>query len=575
MIVLMLFNFYRGFALCIFVYATFFNALAAQAEQELIPVVPRQAKDFEKFLGINLILTNNDYGFAEESSIFDEIVLPRMRELGIKNVRDATAWGNYTLYRHSQKLNALEDLGISFYLSTLPERASMSLADVAEEVEKINCLKNGCTRYIYNLEPVDSILGLIGPNETDHVASFLRHCENTNQEIPEGLDWYQRVNFCYAGWEERLLSYTQNLHSLVKSDQNLNTLKIVAPTLVNLPQYPFHTQSGTEANLWDLLKPLAQYTDYGSGNLYTWKKTHRWGAIPNEVPMRSSFFESGGVQQKLIVTEFGYYTQPLNEFDLDVSTAETQSKKMIVSAFDYFQSAQVEHAFIFELLDRPSALSSKEASFGILDSTGNPKPAFHTFKRTMELLKDTTSASQLTPLTIAVSESSGTVHSQLFLKSSGDYLLALWNDPNLETVDGLDRLQTTTINLAEDYNLSVYRPALSDQPLQVLTAQRTITLDVPDDLVIIKITSVIPDAPLPPLPPATCKMKISKKKSYYSLRFENSAAKSRITLQRKSSQIWKKVWRKTISTSKSFKFKVSRNRKYRITSSNCGSITLK
>jgi hypothetical protein len=130
----------------------------------------------------------------------------------------------------------------------------------------------------------------------------------------------------------------------------------------------------------------------------------------------------------LVDTEFGYYTQPMR----GALSPRGQARLILTGLLDNAAHG-VRETYLYQLLDAypdPQALDS-ETHYGLFDSHERPKAAAQMLRRLMQLLQDTAPDAHIFPLrpeAFTIQGLSKTARTLVIEKSSGETLIAVWNE---------------------------------------------------------------------------------------------------------------------------------------------------
>ncbi len=193
-----------------------------------------------------------------------------------------------------------------------------------------------------------------------------------------------------------------------------------------------------------------------------------------------------------IFTEVGY---PDTQF-----VPAVQEKYTARSLFELFNSG-VKRTYLYELLDETDK-TGIEGSFGLAgfnsDGTVKLKPSYTALQNIITLLKDSGGTSfPLVDPGISLSDpSGGNVHNSVFQNSSGDYYVALWNEPATASTATDSTISNVSLSFTQKSDISVFRPSTSaTTTLQTASSASSITLSVPDDILLIKVHPIASSKP--------------------------------------------------------------------------------
>ncbi len=199
-----------------------------------------------------------------------------------------------------------------------------------------------------------------------------------------------------------------------------------------------------------------------------------------------------------IVTETGYET--LAGSGCAVSLID-QAKYMLDDVFDLWNEGVVK-SFIFMLVDTgPSSPdpTNFRNSYGVYNADWTPKPAAIALHNLMTLLADPgTGGVAPSSLSYTLTGEPSTVYTTLLEKSDGTFVLAIWNDVQLQNTAGVDTpvaAVAVTLTLANVFeSITIYDPLTGTSAVQSYADASTIQIMVPDHPILIEISNSAPAA---------------------------------------------------------------------------------
>lgn len=165
----------------------------------------------------------------------------------------------------------------------------------------------------------------------------------------------------------------------------------------------------------------------------------------------------------------------------------------------------VARTYIFQMLD------TNQGAFGLLRADGTQRPAYHSLQNLISVLSDP--GPGFTPGSLNYTITGGdpyTLRHTLLQKRNGDFYLALWSDvPSISYAGGptgatqtISSSQPVTLSFNQPVaNASVYQPDASTLPSASYIAPTKISLDVPDQITLVRVT---PGVTLGPSGGPTC-----------------------------------------------------------------------
>jgi hypothetical protein len=165
-----------------------------------------------------------------------------------------------------------------------------------------------------------------------------------------------------------------------------------------------------------------------------------------------------------VTTESGWDT---------ASVSPDQQGKLLTNVYLSAASRGWSYTFVYQAKDDYD-------SFGMYDSSMNPKLAATYIHNLTRILGDTSSNFSATPLSYTISNEPSTVHDWLMQKSSGTYELAVWGDQVVgESVD-------VTVNLPRLTTVSIYDVTIGSSPVKAFNDVSSIPLTITDHAMILE-----------------------------------------------------------------------------------------
>jgi hypothetical protein len=353
------------------------DGLASDLSATSIPVTAVRAKradDFVGSIGVNLHLHYTDKVYK----YYNEIVKPRLLELGIRHARDKaytySAANANTFYY--QRLRDLGANGIRFNLLVSPANRYGPATDLS----KLDDIYEWSGRSVISYE---------GANEPDII----------------GLN----------DWLNITVDLQKKLWQAVNSRPSLNKVSVLGPSVVWKPE---------------TLGNLSSYLDYGNWHPYPGGKCPTckdvYGTNMDKLLPR---YRLPSGSKRMVVTETGYHNA------LNISGTEGHKPVSELAAGKYMPRLYLEYfnrgfvrTYAYEFLDlAPNPdLNKKDANFGLIRNNGTPKPAFYALKNMIGLLEDPGSSFTPGVLSYGLTGSTSNVRTTLLQKRDGRFYLALW-----------------------------------------------------------------------------------------------------------------------------------------------------
>lgn len=457
-----------------FYVATYSNNAEFQAENDFTQYQPKTAQSFVESIGVVTHLTYNDYkSNAHFADVYNSLVKPKIRELGVHHVRQNLAHGGSGFVSYLQKLHELSNPPnnyppIQFSLSATinPTDSTSPMNTCFLPKVKLHLVPGvvPCGNEVGQPVSVSVKLSNIeNPNEPDHCFSFV--CNYS----PSPSNWYKYSLQQNSDWPDDVLGAASNAKSKLLSDPATANIITVAPSFVWLQYHQNETYNGT--NLRTYLNPINANISYGNSHPYCGLNSVST-CFANTVQHAVNRY----APKPVFVTETGHSTHEYSETQ--------QAKYLLRILFDFFERG-IPRTYIYAFLDEPSAATLKEQNFGLLNEDGREKPAYVWLKNTIALLKDSGSVG-LKALSMQIS-GNGLRHS-LLQKSDGSHWLALQYDKS-NTTDA-DATTAATITFASPKNVEYYSPA-STAAYKTESSITTLSISVPDKITLLRISDPV------------------------------------------------------------------------------------
>lgn len=386
--------------------------------------IRERAKPADTFIDSMGIATHLRYGDTTYGR-FNDIVEPRLRELGIRHIRDGG--NNSDMYA---KMRELATFGIKSTLIMDP-RDGITPQNAVDQIKQAGAAA----------EAVE------GPNEWDANTGTMSY---NGKSFPDGLRDYQA-----------------DLYRAVKGDPATASLPVIAPSMAQ-------PENGSQVG------SLAQYSDYGNmhsyagGNVPTFDFDRRW------LPLTKQYVGD----RPIIATETGYHNAINDRQTTHKAVTEQVSAKYIPRTFLEFFNRGVKRTFLYELMDqRPQP--DAENNFGIIRADGTPKPAFYALRNMIRVLNDTPGSTASGGLSYYFSGDVKDLHHLLLQKSNGEFYLVLWL--NAESTDAVKTQRVTVNLLTPTKEAATFLPNRSDAATATFSTPSRVTMDVPDAPIILKV----------------------------------------------------------------------------------------
>jgi hypothetical protein len=398
--------------------------------------VPKRAAQLTDFVGINTRLQNRPSAYQHVNTI----VLPRLRELRVKHVRDSLInVGNpdKTLWTH---YNSIASLGVRFLLVADP-RGISTMTGVVEALNR--------------LLPIT--WAVQGPNELDVGRNTL-------------------VRYRGATYPNSIRYYQQDLYNAVKlsSSSKIRALEVVGPSFMahNAPTIgPLPCTLGAIHSY-----PLGRQPSFRLDDLYL-------PAARIVCPNR-----------QVLATETGYHSA------LQATSPPQPAVPELVRAYyvprlylEYFRRSLFRRAYVYQLLDDEVDAQNPEENFGLVKSNGTPKPAFFALQNMMvHLQDDAPNAATFAPRPLThrlVGGPTTDVNTVIVQRSNGEYVVFLWRETLCYDLGTRRIIDVPRISLRLELeqtasNITVRR--LVNTTITPVSTTRTIPISVDEDPVVVK-----------------------------------------------------------------------------------------
>jgi hypothetical protein len=291
------------------------------------------------------------------------LILARLTALGIRHIRDGTALGQTNVCSMLQQLAAN---GIRLDMIVSDTLTAANFAAYAA------CISPA-------LESVE------GPNEYDLSGR--------------------------ANWATTLDTMQPQLYAEAKSQ---GTIAVLGPALTSEGAYAAVGSLGASAEFGNMHDYFAGHNPGAAG----WGSADAFG-VYGSLAWNMGVAAQDVVAKPLVATESGYSTAA----DQYAVPAATQARYLMRTLLEHW-NAGVVRTYVYELADEGSAPFSH---YGLLDSGGNPKPAFNALHNLMAHVADPGGAPVLAPFPYALA-APASVHHALLQRRDGSYVLVLWNE---------------------------------------------------------------------------------------------------------------------------------------------------
>jgi hypothetical protein len=376
----------------------------ARADEPLVPA--QSARSFGDSIGVNTHI-----GWEDTPAYADfDAVLARLRELGVRHVRDGIC---PTCVEWLNRLRKLGAAGIKINM------VAGNLSDPAGRLQQ-------------NLDAIRDKL----PGAVDSI------------EAPNEPDQQGDPN-----WVPKEQVYQQQLYAKVNSDPKLRSLAVLGPALV----YPAS---------WSALGDMTPFLDRGNMHPYPGGGTPLHN-IADLIPLAHKVSGS----KPIVATEAGYHSD-INTTSGHYGTSERAiGIYMPRLALEGFRNG-LERVYVYQLADPWTNVSGFENKFGLLRPDLSPKPAFLALRNLLRAV-DADSAPVSSPggLRFGLDGPQSDVRRLLLRSAGGSYALVLWREVSvwdrIAKHDLYPAPETVTVDLGQRMaEAAVYRPVDSPNAVQ-------------------------------------------------------------------------------------------------------------
>lgn len=431
---------------------------------------PRKASDFVNAIGVNTHLR-----FTAYRNNFDAIIYPKLKLLGIKNIRDGVPYKGFlaaadTALIKNRFIKLYDSLGIKVTY----------LLDSRKVVDSINLRDNA-----YYLSVFKS---------SSKLRQTIQTLEGFNEPDLSIYSWYPH------GWDTLTYKIQKGLYNTAHAMPELAGIKVVNTSIVTYWSLP------SRPNMVAAISPsISNYFDYVNFHTYD-SGGDNWKMFPaTYFDLTKKFFPPIQNGKPFMITEMGY--ENARNWNLPGSAgynSNTYHYLSELSSGKYYSVLFLEQlkrgavrAYCYEFMDQnTSDQANNENNFGLIHSDGSVKPAFTAIKNTIDLLKDANTAFTPTPLTYTITGDTTNIRRYLFQKADGRYYLAMWQGQpagvNYDFTNFQDLavgVQNISITFTHPFaTAKTYKPMESANALTTGINIVTMDLAVPDQLLLIELT---------------------------------------------------------------------------------------
>ena len=417
--------------LAILVYTTIFSLPSYSIVEQA-----RSAESFINTIGVNVHLGYDNTPYMK----YDEIVKPRLKELGVKHVRT-----NIHAISNKQAINKVKDLAdIGIKSLIVPNPAKI------DPVETVKIVK----------AQIDGVSMVEGANEWNIHSNK----QYKGQAFPKGV-----------------INFQKELYSAIKNDPVTAHLDVVAPSLARS-----HLIGPDVARLGKIPCDFNNMHSYPGGRLPTVKSLDTV-----HIPINQKMC---GTDKPIIATETGYTNALKNKSGVSEEAAAKYINRLFL---EYFNRG-VKRTYTYELINgtlNPDP-TKKGHNWGLLRADGERKRGFKALRNLIAILKDSevgsSTSSTSKSLDYNLKGNMTNISHTLLQKKNGTFYLILWQE--VESYDKANKTKIVvpdkSIELLTNTKISkanIYRPFGSKKPVKSINNQNKISFRVPDHPVVLEL----------------------------------------------------------------------------------------
>jgi hypothetical protein len=447
--------------------------------QGQITLTPKRAYSYTDGVGVN---THLRYTHLPYYTAFETIIFPKLKQLGIKHVRDnfphPSFLGSVSASLMRQRYLKLHDsCGIRYSY----------LVDSRRVIDTARFINSGEYLELFDTNP--------------ELIKTVQHFEGFNEPDRTIAVWFP------SNWVSLTHTIQKSLWDKAHSMPALSHVSIINASPTHFGPSPSMPDSFAAP-----VPHISSYFDYA--NLHPYDLS---GGVNSIFPgarydKEQAYYDTIAKGKPFIVTEMGFptargFNNPAactfgaNSFHY---SSELAAGKYYSIAFMELFKRGADRVYSYEFIDQNTAdQGDVEKNFGLLRTDGSEKPAFTAIKNTLTILKDTSLSFSPAPLALTISGDTAGVRYSLYQKNNGRYYLALWlgveKGPNFDytTFTNID-VPAQQVKIELPYTaavLNVYQPLLSDLPLHSYSSKDSLTVHVPDNLLLLEIAGPAEESP--------------------------------------------------------------------------------
>lgn len=437
-------------ALSTIITATLACSVSLNASPATAGAVPAQpAHNFVNSIGLGTFFGWNNTPYRTRYAQ----VKGRLAELGIKHIRDnVTGPAAASLFKD---LHA--SLGVR--LLALVDLRNGSGANQRLDPSKIK----GYLNTLRSTVGTAPLIGLEGPNEPNLL---------------------ERVHG-YKGWPNDARRFQQTLYNAARSDPAFSGKVILQPSLGGPKSELYYPRMGNYTGMADI------------GNLHIYPNWMPWERVAQGEYNSARSTMPG---RAFWATENGWHSARRGQFLTRFNMLRYWPRAM--AGFNSY--ASIKKGYIFNLIDYGYDPNKMELNhqYGLLDYSGNVKPAFYAVRNMMHVMCDNPLRSAAGSLRYSLSGDLANVRTLLYKKNNGAFYLLAWIEKNgivglssTQAKDIINSPQAVTLKFEQGVDLvRRYEPGdpngdvtTANNPRQQFSSPKSLNLSVRDSLMVLEI----------------------------------------------------------------------------------------
>jgi hypothetical protein len=430
-------------ALCATLLIVSVNSIAQNKKPALTPVNALMSNQAADAVGVN---THLNYGRTLYNSRYEDIIKPRLIELGTKHIRDH--FGNESV--NARYVELAHNYGIKLLL--INSEGGKDLTQVKDEVIRLN-----------KLNPAKPVVDLIEPaNERDN------------------------------GWKSdwaRLCTYLTDYYKVFKGDPGTASIPLLGPSFANTRD--------AAVNLGKACATVPGTMEIGN--------LHAYSGLYPESPLAGGWgisfdkaianYRTISLDKPMMESESGYKMGEGMGGHPAVSqrAAAKYSPRLVLTRL----SKGVSKLYFYQLINA-------DEDFGMLNDDGSPREQFTSLKNFIHLMADEGKDFAPKPLKYALNGDTKDINQMLFQKRDGKYMLVIWQGVNgsakgtkkndYTDVENPDRQLELQLD-KKAASVKIYRPSFNKmpdgngtEPIATIKNKAVVNLSVPDHILIVEIS---------------------------------------------------------------------------------------